>query len=110
MGTHPIFESDFDCLTDEWKLCVYGDSVVFRLCHGQIGTGKNREESTRDKNPSRPNRAIEHQRAGKRRRVSLPRLCHPGGGGGTSGVYGCGTVGSQPIRSTQAGFWPKGEF
>jgi len=33
MGTHPIFESDFDCLTDmgEWKPESDGLSADFRL-------------------------------------------------------------------------------
>jgi len=32
MGTHPIFESDFDCLTD-----IVGDEAVWVVCHNWAG-------------------------------------------------------------------------
>jgi len=29
MGTHPIFESDFDCLTDKCRFELYIDNYVY---------------------------------------------------------------------------------
>jgi len=31
MGTHPIFESDFDCLTDKWPSCPMSSGARFSI-------------------------------------------------------------------------------
>merc|ERR1711953_424031 len=36
MGTHPIFESDFDCLTDEYELSVQPDDVLITATDGLL--------------------------------------------------------------------------
>merc|ERR1712035_227399 len=51
MGTHPIFESDFDCLTDQYRIMVTRNKKTRKMrghiSHGQGRIGKHRKGGDR---------------------------------------------------------------
>merc|ERR1711970_160651 len=75
MGTHPIFESDFDCLTEKMvsdNAAMALDDYIAKSKIGKGGRGGNRGGG-RQRDGGRPNRDRGGDRGGDRGRVNKRR-------------------------------------